>query len=46
MAGIPQWTVEQYKNFEFWLSDPQKLGVKGGISAPKRKWQCELRRSG
>jgi hypothetical protein len=43
MAGTPQWTVEQYKNFEFWLSDPQKLGVKGSISAPKKKWQCELR---
>lgn len=43
MAGIPQWTVEQYKNFEFWLSDPRKLSVKGGISTSKRKWQCELR---
>jgi len=39
MAGIPQWTVEHYKNFEFWLSNPHKVGVK----TSKRKWQCELR---
>jgi hypothetical protein len=39
MAGIPQWTVEQYKSFEFWLSDPHKVG----LTTSKRKWQCELR---
>ena len=39
MAGSPQWTVEQYKSFEFWLSDPHKVGHK----TSKRKWQCELR---
>ncbi len=39
MAGTPQWTVEQYKSFEFWLSDPHAVDGK----TPCKKWQCELR---
>lgn len=39
MAVTPQWTIERYKSFEFWLSDPHKVG----FNTSKRKWQCELR---
>jgi hypothetical protein len=39
MAVTAQWTVEHYKNFEFWLSDPHQVGVRPS----KRCWQCELR---
>jgi hypothetical protein len=39
MAATQQWTVERYKSFEFWLSDPHRVGLKPS----KRKWQCELR---
>lgn len=39
MAATPQWTVERYKSFEFWLSDPHKVGPQ----LSDRKWQCELR---
>jgi hypothetical protein len=39
MSGIPQWTVEQYKSFEFWLSSPSK----GDMKTSQKKWQCELR---
>jgi hypothetical protein len=39
MPGSPQWTVEQYKSFEFWLSHPHAVGA----SASRKKWECELR---
>ncbi len=39
MGIARHWTVEHYKNFEFWLSTP--LAIMG--KACRRKWQCELR---
>lgn len=39
MGIARHWTVEHYKDFEFWLSTP--LAIMG--KACRRKWQCELR---
>ncbi|HEY4316660.1 MAG TPA: hypothetical protein VGN04_03570 [Herbaspirillum sp.] len=39
MSATQQWTVERYKSFEFWLSDPHRVGQQPF----KRKWRCELR---